>query len=190
MEVDRNRFDKVVQQGLGFVLQLALILGGMGFASVFAGTLSANPLFDGWYADPQIRRFGDRYWIFPTYSQDFREQTFMDVFSSKDLRTWTKHPQSLTTNEVKWAKDAMWAPDAQEKDGIRRCITAANPMIGVTEHPTEDGRIIAVAVNYSSSPQECEFGLKGRVGAVWRGRMEADKMLIPANDAVVFEIVE
>ena len=78
---------------------------------------------------------------------------------------------------------------AAEQAGIRRYVTAANPMIGVTEHPTEDGRIIAVAVNYSSSPQECEFGLKGRIGAVWRGRMEADKMLIPANDAVVFEII-
>ena len=79
---------------------------------------------------------------------------------------------------------------AAEQAGIRRCVTATNPMIGVTEHPTDDGRIIAVAVNYSSSPQECEFGLKGRIGAVWRGRMEADKMLISANDAVVFEILD
>ena len=85
--------------------------------SAVIDTVEANPIFEGWYADPQIRRFGDRYWIFPTYSHDFKEQTFLDVFSSKDLRTWTKHPQVLTTNEVKWAKGAMWAPDAQEKDG-------------------------------------------------------------------------
>ena len=76
-----------------------------------------NPLFGGWYADPQIRQFDGGYWIFPTYSHDFKEQTFIDAFSSKDLRTWTKHPHVLTTNEVKWAKGAMWAPDAQEKDG-------------------------------------------------------------------------
>ena len=57
----------------------------------------ANPLFEGWYADPQVRRFGDRYWISPTCSHDYREQTFMDAFSSKDLRTWAKHPQVLTT---------------------------------------------------------------------------------------------
>ena len=60
----------------------------------------ANPLFEGWYADPQVRRFGDRYWIYPTYSQDFKEQTFMDAFSSKDLMTWTKHPQILTAESV------------------------------------------------------------------------------------------
>ena len=39
MEVDRNRFDEVVRQGLAFVLRLALVLGGLGFASVFAVAL-------------------------------------------------------------------------------------------------------------------------------------------------------
>ena len=39
MEVDRNRFDEVVRQGLAFVLRLALVLGGLGFASVFAVNL-------------------------------------------------------------------------------------------------------------------------------------------------------
>ena len=56
------------------------LAGMLGFASVFAGTLPSNPLFEGWYADPQIRRFGGAYWIFPTYSHDFAEQMFMDAF--------------------------------------------------------------------------------------------------------------
>ena len=47
MEVDGNRLDEIARQGLRIVLWQVLILGGMGFASVFAGTLSANPLFDG-----------------------------------------------------------------------------------------------------------------------------------------------
>ena len=36
MEIDRNRFDEIVRYGLSFVLRLSLILGGLGFASVFA----------------------------------------------------------------------------------------------------------------------------------------------------------
>ena len=36
MKVDENRFDEVVLQGLALVLWLALVLGGLGFASVFA----------------------------------------------------------------------------------------------------------------------------------------------------------
>ena len=34
MEEVKNRFDEVVRQGLEFVLRLALVLGGLGFASV------------------------------------------------------------------------------------------------------------------------------------------------------------
>ena len=39
MNGDRNRFDEAVRQGLSFVLRLALVLGGLGFASVFAVAL-------------------------------------------------------------------------------------------------------------------------------------------------------
>ena len=41
MEVGRNRFDEVVRQGLAFMLRLALILGGLGFASVYRLSKSA-----------------------------------------------------------------------------------------------------------------------------------------------------
>ena len=46
---------------------------------------SGNPVFPGWYADPEGVVFGDEYWIYPTYSAPYDEQTFMDAFSSKDL---------------------------------------------------------------------------------------------------------
>ena len=45
MEVDRNRFDEFAQQGLAFVLWLALILGGLGFASVFAVALLVGGIY-------------------------------------------------------------------------------------------------------------------------------------------------
>lgn len=37
-----------------------------------------QPVFPGWYADPEGVVFGDTYWIYPTYSADYDEQTFMD----------------------------------------------------------------------------------------------------------------
>ena len=70
-----------------------------------AAVALANPVFDGWYADPQIRRYGDTYWVFPTTSAKFEKQTSFDAFSSSDMKTWTKHPRILTTNEVTWAKE-------------------------------------------------------------------------------------
>ena len=45
MEVGRNRFDEVVRQGLAFVLWLALVLGGLGFASVFAVALLVGGIY-------------------------------------------------------------------------------------------------------------------------------------------------
>lgn len=38
---------------------------------------SGNPLFPGWYADPEARIFQDRYWIYLTYSAPYDEQTFL-----------------------------------------------------------------------------------------------------------------
>ena len=45
MEIDRNRLDKIVRQGLGLVLRLALVLGGLGFASVFAVALLVGGIY-------------------------------------------------------------------------------------------------------------------------------------------------
>lgn len=81
-------------------------------------TLQAgNPVFPGWYADPEVAVFGKEYWIYPTYSAPYDQQTFFDAFSSPDLVNWTKHSRILTTNEIKWARRAMWAPSVMEKDG-------------------------------------------------------------------------
>ena len=78
---------------------------------------SGNPLFEGWYADPEGVVFGDEYWIFPTWSAPYDEQTFLDAFSSKDLVNWTKHPKVLTTEAVPWVKYALWAPAILRHDG-------------------------------------------------------------------------
>lgn len=97
----------------------------------FAG----NPVFFGWYADPEEIIFGDEYWIYPTYSDDYgipdrsRElskeqlevqknainrvylkQTFFNAFSSKDLTNWNKHSHVLDIKNVKWASYSLWAP--------------------------------------------------------------------------------
>ena len=85
-----------------------------------------NPILPGWYADPQIRRYGKTYWIFPTMSLPFEQQVAMDAFSSPDLKVWTKHTRILTTNEVTWARGCLWAPDAHEKDGKYYLFFGAN----------------------------------------------------------------
>ncbi|MCX2678731.1 glycoside hydrolase family 43 protein [Galbibacter sp. EGI 63066] len=85
-----------------------------------------NPVFSGWYADPEGIVFDDQYWIFPTYSAPYDEQVFLDAFSSPDLVNWTKHERIIDTAEVKWAKRAMWAPSIIEKDDKYYLFFGAN----------------------------------------------------------------
>ena len=61
---------------------------------------SGNPIFPDWYADPEAKVFGKEFWIYPTYSARYEEQTFFDAFSSPDLVHWTKHSRILDTNGV------------------------------------------------------------------------------------------
>lgn len=87
---------------------------------------SGNPVFPGWYADPEGAVFGKTFWIYPTYSADYEQQTFIDAFSSPDLVTWTKHPHVVDTNAISWAKRAMWAPAIVAKNGKYFLFFGAN----------------------------------------------------------------
>lgn len=87
---------------------------------------SGNPVFEGWYADPEGMIFDDEYWIYPTYSALYEEQVFMDAFSSTDLVNWTKHERIVDTSAVKWVKIAMWAPAVVKKDNKYYLFFAGN----------------------------------------------------------------
>ena len=87
---------------------------------------SGNPLFNGYYADPEGVILENEFWIFPTYSAPYQEQLFLDAFSSNDLIKWEKHDRIIDTSKVKWAWQAMWAPSVIEKDGRYFLFFGAN----------------------------------------------------------------
>lgn len=94
----------------------------------------ANPIIDGYYADPESRVFptgpgGDgrpTYWIYPTYSTRYDDQVFLDAFSSPDLITWTKHPRVLDAATITWATRAVWAPTILHRGDWYYLIFSAN----------------------------------------------------------------
>lgn len=105
---------------------------------------SGNPLFPGWYADPEGIIFGNRYWIYPTFSAKYEDQVFFDAFSSTDLVNWQKHERILDTAQVKWAKRAVWAPSIIEKDKKYYLFFGANDIQSNKEY---GGIGVAVADN-------------------------------------------
>lgn len=87
---------------------------------------SGNPVFPGWYADPEARIFKGRYWIYPTYSAIYKEQTFFDAFHSEDLVNWTKVERILSMEDFDWAHKAVWAPSPIERNGLYYIYFSAN----------------------------------------------------------------
>jgi len=47
---------------------------------------SGNPVFPGWYADPEGTVFGKKYWIYPTYSAPYNKTEDGDTATSQNLR--------------------------------------------------------------------------------------------------------
>lgn len=115
---------------------MAALLAGCLVATFSPGTAVAvpgqpeigagNPFVDGWYADPDIAVYDDTYWVYPTTSKAYGEQTYLDAFSSTDMVNWTKHSDALTTEDISWAEYAVWAPAPVERDGKYYLFFAAN----------------------------------------------------------------
>jgi beta-xylosidase len=97
------------------ILLVLIILTGLFSGCSKQIRFSRNPVFTGWYADPEGTIYNNKYWVFPTYSAPYQDQVFMDAFSSKDLTNWKKHERIIDTASVKWAEKAIWAPSVIEK---------------------------------------------------------------------------
>lgn len=116
--------------------------------------MSGNPIFEGWYADPEGMIYDDTYWVYPTTSDVYEKQTYFDCFSSTDLVTWTKHHNIIDTTEVKWAQKAMWAPSVIRKDGKYYFFFGANDV--------HEGEIGGIGVAISDRPEGPYKDLIGR----------------------------
>jgi beta-xylosidase len=106
---------------------------------------SGNPILPGWYADPEAHVFAGQYWIHPTTSAPYDDQTYMDAFSSPDLVTWTRHERILHLENVTWGRRALWAPSVVEKDGWYYLFFSANDI-------QSDDEVGGIGVARSRSP--------------------------------------
>ncbi len=92
-----------------------------------------SPVLPGHFADPNIVRFGDTYYLYTTTDgfDGWSSSTFT-VWSSTNLRDWTAHPTILDLGpDVSWADGRAWAPAAIERDGRYYFYFSADQNIGV-----------------------------------------------------------
>lgn len=143
---------------------------------------SGNPVFAGWYADPEGIIFGKQYWIYPTYSAPFDEQVFMDAFSSPDLVKWTRHERIVDTAAIKWAKRAMWAPAVVEKGGKYYLFFGANDV-----HEGEIGGIGVAVADNPAGPFKDYLG-KPLIGQIHNGAQPIDQFVFQDKDGQYYMI--
>jgi len=127
-------------------VRILAVLATLAAPTLAQAPRSGNPILPGWYADPEAHVFDGQYWIFPTYSAPYDQQTFLDAFSSRDLITWVKHSHVLDVADVSWAKRAVWAPSIVEKDGWYYLFFGANDI-------QNDQQVGGIGVARSRSPE-------------------------------------
>ncbi|MCS0589510.1 glycoside hydrolase family 43 protein [Massilia norwichensis] len=190
---------------LGVLAQAALLV-----VSTVAGMAAqaANPIVPGWYADPEIRIFDGRYWIYPTYSdaagkpeqppsfnarqkrlraqtqliwEPFLKQTFLDAFSSPDLVHWTRHPHVLDVERVAWAAYAVWAPSAIEHHGRYYLFFGANDI-------KSNGQLGGIGVAVSDRPEGPFRDALGKplIGEIHNGAQPIDQMVFKDDDGQLY----
>ena len=138
--------------------------------------MSGNPIFPGWYADPEGAVLDGQYWVFPTYSADFDDQTFLDAFSSPDLVHWTKHPRVLDRKDVAWARRAMWAPAIVHANGLYYLFFAANDV-----HEGETGGIGVATASRPEGPYKDALG-KPLINEIVNGAQPIDQFVFRDDD--------
>jgi beta-xylosidase len=139
--------------------------------------MSGNPLFPGWYADPECVVLNNTFWIFPTWSAKYKEQVFLDAFSSSDLVNWKKHPCVLDTASIKWAWQAVWAPAVVEKNGRFFLLFGANDI----QSDNETGGIGIAVSDKPEGPYKDYLG-KPLVGKFHNGAQPIDQFVFKDKD--------
>ncbi|ULQ50859.1 glycoside hydrolase family 43 protein [Flavihumibacter fluvii] len=165
-----------------------------------------NPVFPGWYADPEAIIFGNQYWIYPTYSDDagvpdrstvlteqqlaaqkntinpqYLKQTFFDAFSSEDLVNWKKHPHVLDIKDVKWAAYSMWAPSIIAANNKYYLFFSANDI----QSDKEYGGIGVAVSDYPSGPFKDALG-KPLINKFYNGAQPIDQFIFRDTDSTYY----
>ncbi|WP_330286304.1 family 43 glycosylhydrolase [Streptomyces sp. NBC_00576] len=99
-----------------------------------------SPVLPGLNADPNIVRFGDTFYIYPT-TDGFEgwSGTQFKAYSSTDLVHWKDHGIILDLGpDISWADSRAWAPTMEEKNGKYYFYFCADANIGVavSDSPT------------------------------------------------------
>ncbi|KAF2968798.1 hypothetical protein GQX73_g4754 [Xylaria multiplex] len=151
----------------------------------YATSEAGNPFVNGWYADPDTEFYNGRYWVFPTSSYAYAQQTYLDAFSSLDLINWEKHENILTIKDVKWATKAVWAPAPISRGGKYYLYFGAND---IQEGEPERGLIGGIGVAVADKPEGPYIDAIGKplIGEYHNGAQPIDQDVFIDDDGQAY----
>ena len=153
----------------------AILLAGCKGSNKTAET-SGNPLWEGWYADPEGVVMDGECWIYPTTSTRYRNQKGFDAFSSRDLVHWTKHERVLDSNDISWYQMALWAPAMVKRGKTYYLYFAANDV-----HEGEIGGIGVATADNPAGPFHDALG-KPLINEIVNGAQPIDQFVFRDDD--------
>lgn len=137
---------------------------------------SGNPIFTGWYADPEGAVLDGQYWVFPTFSAPYDKQLFFDAFSSPDLVNWTKHERVLEQKNIPWLRRALWAPAVIEANNKFYVFFGGNDV-----HEGEIGGIGVAVADRPEGPYKDALG-KPLINEIVNGAQPIDQFVFRDDD--------
>jgi len=150
---------------------------------------SGNPLFKGWYADPEVAILQGEYWVFPTISDDFEKQLHFDAFSSPDLIHWTQHTRIVDDAAIGWLRQALWAPCVVQRNGKFYLFFGANDLQSPESkwwnpaiHSLADIGGIGVAVSDAPAGPYQDLLGKPLIDKVYQGAQPIDQFVFQDQD--------
>ena len=121
-----------------------------------ADSYSTNPIVrDIYTADPAPLVVGDTLYLYTTHDEDELIDGFYTMFewccySTKDMVNWTDHGVVFSKDDIAWAEDRAWAPQAVERNGKYYLYCPV--------HNNNGGMAIAVGVSDSPTGPFVDIG--------------------------------
>ncbi len=168
---------------------LATLIFVLGFVTF--DSIAGNPLRLGIElrtADPSAHVWADgRLYLYTSHDQECQTDFHMKdwrAFSSSNLVDWIDHGAVLAVDDLTWADDYAWAPDAAFKNGKYYLVFPAGTGVKDRERPERSTKWMGIGVAESDSPVG---PFKDMIGApLWRTPYANDPNLFIDDDGKAY----
>lgn len=159
--------------------------------SLCVHTHAQNPLDFGsniLTADPSGHVWPDgKMYLYTSHDQDCQPDFFMKdwhVFSSSDLVKWQDHGAVLSVDQLKWADNFAWAPDAAYKNGKYYFVFPAGTGFKDRKNPEKSTKWMGIGIAESTSPTGPFKDMIGK--PLWREPYANDPSMFVDDDGKAY----